>query len=272
LPRRAFIQPQPGQCYRLSQRRDPQRSRATGHQPQRIEPAPARTPRLVHGPDNYGFRDKYFLDLRRGPTGPANSGKTTNTAFFPAASAAWRIIRRTVHAEPFLLSDLKLRASYGLTGNAGAIDPYQSLPLVGASVIAGGTASSGYTLNGVFATGISPIRIANRDLGLGTIGAGGHRSGRGTVGRPAESGGGRVQQAHRWAAVRQKLPLSSGYATLRGTLPPSRNRGIELSADARILDGGLKWSINGNFSVNRNELLSLPDDRGNHSGRRFYVQ
>jgi TonB-linked SusC/RagA family outer membrane protein len=208
---------------------------------------------------NYGFRDKYFLDLTARADGASKFGENNKYGFFPAASAAWRIIQEPFMQRLSFLSDLKLRASYGLTGNAGAIDPYQSLPLVGASVIAGGTTPSGYTLNGVFATGISPIRIANRNLGW-------EQSVQADIGLDVGLLGDRLNLVVDVYNKRtdgllfvKSLPLSSGYADITGNFAQIRNRGIELSADARILDGGLKWSVNGNFSVNRNELLSLPN-------------
>ncbi|MBD0260017.1 MAG: SusC/RagA family TonB-linked outer membrane protein, partial [Cytophagales bacterium] len=79
---------------------------------------------------NYGFRDKIFVDLTARADGSSKFGENRKYGFFPAVSAAWRVI-----GEPFMqhlawVSDLKLRGSYGLTGNAGAIDPYLSLPLV----------------------------------------------------------------------------------------------------------------------------------------------
>ena len=54
------------------------------------------------------------------------------------------------------LSDLKFRGSYGITGNAGGIDPYQSL----ATVASGG----GYNINHTYFTAIRPSGISNPDL------------------------------------------------------------------------------------------------------------
>jgi hypothetical protein len=61
--------------------------------------------------------------------------------------------------EPFMenlnwLSDLKLRGSFGITGNAGGISPYQSLSTVAST-------GSNYQINHVYTTGINPTGIAN---------------------------------------------------------------------------------------------------------------
>jgi TonB-linked SusC/RagA family outer membrane protein len=210
---------------------------------------------------NYGFRDKLFVDLTARADGASKFGANNKYGFFPAASAAWRIIQEPFMQGVSFLSDLKLRASYGLTGNAGAIDPYQSLALVAASTIAGTNTPGGYTLNNVYATGISPSRIPNRDLGW-------EQSTQADLGLDVGLFGDRLSLVVDVYNKRtdgllfvKSLPLSSGYATITGNFAEIRNRGLEISADARILDGNVKWSVNGNLSVNRNELLSLPNDQ-----------
>lgn len=72
---------------------------------------------------NYTFDNKYIFSIAGRTDGASQLSEGNKWDFFPAASAAWR-----VSEEPFLqgqrvLSDLKLRASYGVTGNA-AIAPY----------------------------------------------------------------------------------------------------------------------------------------------------
>ncbi|MBA4055334.1 MAG: SusC/RagA family TonB-linked outer membrane protein, partial [Marivirga sp.] len=53
------------------------------------------------------------------------------------------------------------------------------------------------------------------------------------------------------------LPLSSGYSVITTNLGGIRNKGIEISANARILDKAFKWSVNGNISINRNEITDI---------------
>src|SRR5690606_39065808 len=79
---------------------------------------------------NYGYRDKYLLTLTGRLDGNSKFGESNKYAFFPSAAVAWRISE-----EPFMkgnptISHLKLRASYGLTGNS-EINTYASLALLG---------------------------------------------------------------------------------------------------------------------------------------------
>ncbi|MBC7892914.1 MAG: SusC/RagA family TonB-linked outer membrane protein, partial [Sphingobacteriaceae bacterium] len=199
---------------------------------------------------NYGFRDKYFLDLTARADGSSKFGANHKYGFFPAISAAWRIIE-----EPFLktvtwLSDLKLRASYGITGNAGGISPYQSLSTVASS-------GSDYQFNHVYLTGINPSGIANPDLRW-------ERSTQADIGLDLSLLNNRFSlvidvynKKTRDLLYIRTLPLSSGYGSITGNFASLENKGIELAANARILQGDLKWDVSANATVNRNKVLDL---------------
>ncbi|GAB3951245.1 TonB-dependent receptor [Spirosoma harenae] len=199
---------------------------------------------------NYGFKDKYFLDLTARVDGSSRFGANHKYGVFPAVSAGWRIIE-----EPFVksitwLSDLKLRASYGITGNAAGIDPYQSLATVSAS-------GSDYNINHAYATGINPSGIANPDLRW-------ERSAQTDIGLDIGLLNNRIslivdvyQKTTKDLLYVKTLPLSSGYSTITGNFASLENKGLELAVNARILDGPLKWNVSANTTFNRNKLLDL---------------
>ncbi|KIC95719.1 TonB-dependent receptor [Flavihumibacter solisilvae] len=199
---------------------------------------------------NYGFRDKYFLDVTARIDGSSKFGANNKYGVFPAVAAAWR-----VSEEPFLqnldwLSDLKLRGSFGVTGNAGGIEPYQSLPLVA------GTGGD-YNINHTYYTGINPTGIANEELKW-------EKSSQANIGVDISLFRNRVNAVVEYYHKRTNdllyvmtLPLSSGYSTITGNFASMQNKGVELSANARILDGGLKWNIAGNITFNRNKVMDL---------------
>ncbi len=198
---------------------------------------------------NYGYKDKYFLDLTARVDGASKFGNNNKYGFFPAISGGWRIIE-----EPFLkrvswLSDLKLRASYGMTGNAGAIDPYQSLALV--------SSGSNYVFDHVLATGINPSGIPNPDLKW-------EKSTQLNLGFDLSLLNNRLNVVMDVYHKRtndllfvQQLPISSGYSTITGNFASLENKGIELAVNGRILDGPVKWNVSANATINRNKLLSL---------------
>ncbi len=199
---------------------------------------------------NYGFKDRYFLDLTARIDGSSRFGANNKYGVFPAISAGWRIIEEPFAKSLTWLTDLKLRASYGITGNAAGISPYQSL----ATVSAGG---SDYNINHAYVTGINPSGIANPDLRW-------ERSAQTDIGLDIGILNNRIsfivdvyQKKTSDLLYVKALPLSSGYGTITGNFASLENKGLELAANARILDGALKWAVSANATFNRNKVLSL---------------
>jgi len=198
---------------------------------------------------NYGYANKYFIDLTARRDGASKFGENHKWGFFPAIAGAWRIIEENFLKGSRIFSDLKLRASYGTTGNAAAIGPYQSLALE--------TSGSNYQFNHIYTVGISPSAIPNNDLRW-------EKSIQANIGLDIGLLQNRLTIVADYYNKKtedllfvKNLPLSSGYTSVTGNFASIRNKGIEIAADARILTGTLKWNVNANISFNRNQLLSL---------------
>jgi TonB-linked SusC/RagA family outer membrane protein len=199
---------------------------------------------------NYGFKDKYFLDATARVDGSSKFGANNKYGVFPAVAAAWRISEEEFVKDISWISDLKLRASYGITGNAGGISPYQSLPLVAAT-------GSNYNINHAYQTGINPTGIANPDLRW-------EKSAQTNIGIDISLLNNRISATAEYYFKKTDdllyvltLPLSSGYTSITGNFASLQNKGFEFSANARILDKALKWNISGNITFNRNKVLDL---------------
>jgi TonB-linked SusC/RagA family outer membrane protein len=201
---------------------------------------------------NYGFKDKFFLDVTARVDGFSNFGANNKYGVFPAVSAAYRLIEENFVKDISWLSDLKLRGSYGLTGNAAGISPYQSLATVSAS-------GKDYIFNHAYVTGISPSGIANPDLRW-------ERSIQTNFGVDISLFNNRlsiIADAYHKKTLDllfvKTLPLSSGYADMTGNYASLLNKGLELAANARILNGAFKWDVSANATINRNKVLSLDE-------------
>ncbi len=113
----------------------------------------------IIGKADYSFRSKYLFSATIRRDGSSKFGPDTRYGVFPAFSGAWRI-----SDEPFLegltwLSDLKLRGSWGMMGNQGALDTQNQFSLYSSSV-----STAGYDITGAFTsavTGYRPSRIGN---------------------------------------------------------------------------------------------------------------
>ncbi len=207
---------------------------------------------------NYGYADKYFVDITARIDGSSKFGENNKYGFFPAISAAWRIIEEPFMDQANLLTDLKLRGSYGMTGNAGAISPYRSLN----TVVAGGA----YNINHVYNIGIHPSGIANPDLRW-------EKSTQANLGLDISILKNRLSFV--FDAYHKKtedllyikaLPLSSGYPNITGNYASLENKGIEFATNAKILKGNFNWDVSANVSFNRNKILSLD---GGTTNERF---
>lgn len=204
---------------------------------------------------NYGFRDKYFVDLTARIDGSSKFGANNKYGFFPAIAAAWRIIEEPFLKDQSVVSDLKLRASYGITGNAGAIGPYGSLATVGN--IDGLLNSSNYWINHVNQIGIRPTGIPNPNLRW-------ERSTQTNIGVDVSFLNNRLsltadayhKRTDDLLFVKQ-LPISSGYGTIGGNFARLENKGIELAVNGRVLQKAVVWDVSGNVTINRNKILSL---------------
>ncbi len=212
---------------------------------------------------NYAFDGKYFLDVTARYDGASKFGKNNKYGFFPAISGAWRIIGENFMADQSVFSNLKLRASYGVTGNAAAIGPYQSLSLSGQK--------GAYYFNHQYVTGISPTGIANTDLRW-------ERSKQANIGLDMSFLKDRLDvvvdvytKKTEDLLFARDLPMSSGYGSYTGNFAVLRNKGIELGINYNVSNSAFRWDVGGNLSVNRNRLLALEGDESEFVVSEFSV-
>jgi TonB-dependent starch-binding outer membrane protein SusC len=110
---------------------------------------------------NYAFRDKYLLSATLRRDGCSRFSESQRYGIFPSFSAGWRIGEESFLDGLKWISDLKIRASWGKTGNQFALSPQNAVFLFG-SLIGG----SYYDLYGTFNSsvrGYYPLRIGNPD-------------------------------------------------------------------------------------------------------------
>jgi len=198
---------------------------------------------------NYGFKDKLFIDLTARIDGSSKFGANHKYGFFPAAAAAYRLGEEDFIKQINAISDLKIRASYGITGNAGGIDPYKSLPIV--------EANGGNNLGHAWVTAIGPTGIANPDLRW-------EKSKQLDIGLDLSLFNNRLSVVADYYKKKTDdllyvlaLPLSSGYANMTGNFAALQNKGLEFALNAEVLTGELKWSLGTNITFNRNKILDL---------------
>jgi TonB-linked SusC/RagA family outer membrane protein len=105
---------------------------------------------------NYNYEDKYLLQGTIRRDGGSVFGANNRWGYFPSVGAAWRVDKEGFMKEQHLFSDLKLRASYGITGNSSGFNAYT------AQFISGGLGTFYY--NGAQIGAYGPNQAANPDL------------------------------------------------------------------------------------------------------------
>lgn len=196
---------------------------------------------------NYSFRDRYLLTVTGRADGSSKFGAGNKWGFFPSGALAWRIAE-----EPFMqgidaLSDLKLRVSYGLSGNQ-EIGTYSSLARLGTQTYAfGGTEVIGYI----------PVSVANQELKWET-------SRQFDVGLDLGLFNQRLRLTTDYYRIDTEdlilpvtLPLGTGFGTSIRNTGSIRNEGIELALETFVDSGVFSWTSNLNFAFNDNEVIDL---------------
>ena len=107
---------------------------------------------------NYNYDNKYYLTASIRRDGSSKFGVNNLWGNFPSFDVAWRLKQENFLKNISWITDLKLRAGYGVTGNSDAISPYGTLLLYGA-------AGRYYdAVNKVYPQSYSPLQNANPDL------------------------------------------------------------------------------------------------------------
>lgn len=118
---------------------------------------------------NYSYKDRYLLELNGRYDGSSKFPSNQRYAFFPSASAGWRISKESFwHVQPNVISDLKIRASYGSLGN-GNISSYayqEQFGITQSSRVIGGVLPQYTSAPGVLPDGLTWETAVTSDLGL----------------------------------------------------------------------------------------------------------
>ncbi len=199
----------------------------------------------------YDFKGKYILSGSIRRDGSSKFGLNKRWGIFPAVSGAWRISEEPFLTKSNLVSDLKVRASWGVTGNNRIPDNAQ-FSLLG---------TQNYPLNGASVAGFSPVTIENLNLGWEQTSS---------INLGLDFGFfknrilGSVDLYNRKTSdLLLQAPVSaiSGFGTSWQNVGNVENKGVELSLTTRnIVRRGFTWRTNFNVSYNKNTVLKLGSD------------
>jgi len=212
---------------------------------------------------NYAFMDRYLLTLTARQDGSSRLAPGNKWALFPSVALGWQL-----GDEPWLrdrgwFSNLKVRASYGRTGNT-SVDPYQTQ---------GGLARTAYTFGDVGAFGYRPNVLRNPELKW-------EKTDQLDVGIEWGILDGRVSgtvDAYRAMTrdllMNRQLPTSTGFGSILQNIGETRNTGLELALNTVPVQNwrGLRWNVDLQWSTNKNEIVSLYGGTKDDIGNRWFI-
>lgn len=199
----------------------------------------------------YSYKDRYLFSAAVRADGSSRFGPNTKYGYFPSASAGWIISDEDFMKEVNFISSLKLRTSYGVTGNF-QIGNYAYLSTLGQSNYIFGT-SAGSTLS----PGLYQSTAGNPDLGwekTSAINAGADISlFKGVLNATVDVYSNNTSNL----LLNVPVPLASGYGTNLVNIGKVNNKGIELTLSNSQQFGAFKLTNTVNYSSNRNKVIDL---------------
>ncbi|GAB4023547.1 SusC/RagA family TonB-linked outer membrane protein [Spirosoma koreense] len=196
----------------------------------------------------YDYGGKYLVSAAIRADGSSRFGRDNRWGYFPSVSAGWNISQESFLKSVNWLSDFKIRASYGLTGNF-QIPNYGSVSLLN---------YQNYILgNETIVSGLAPGNSANDKLKW-------EKTAMLDVGFDVSFLQNKLNLTVDYynantsdLLLNVPVPRASGFSTELQNIGKVNNRGLEFTVGTRQTFGRLRWEANANIATNRNEVKAL---------------
>lgn len=211
-----------------------------------------------YGRVQYNFNQKYLFQASLRNDGSSAFGTNNQWGYFPAVSAGWRIIGEDFMNNVPVVTDLKLRAGYGVSGNSLGFGAFDALLVYGPA-----SGSNKYYNNGVISTAIGPTKNPNSDLkwestSTSNIGLDfGFLKNRitGSVDYYIKKTDDLIYDRYEVSTTQFFLP------TITANVGKIKNTGVEFSLNAiAVKTKDFTWTTAPNIAHNKNVVESLSDD------------
>lgn len=199
----------------------------------------------------YGYKNRYFLNVGARRDGSSRFGENRRWANFGSVGVSWIISDEEFMAglKGTVFNDLKLKASYGSSGNQEGIGDFQSRELYGRGVYSG--------VSGLLQTQLANPElqwerktIFNTGIELSTL--------RGRLRAGAEYYNSITSDLF----LNRQLSRTTGYTNLLSNIGELQNQGVEVSLDGDVISTrNFTWRANISFTYNKNRIRKLVGDQ-----------
>jgi TonB-linked SusC/RagA family outer membrane protein len=216
----------------------------------------------------YSYKGKYLVSTSLRADGSSKFAAGHKWGIFPSGSVGWRISEEDFMAGLNTISNLKVRASYGLTGN-NSIPQYSYMNTVNTLDYVTGSG------NGEFVSGMSSNSesLGNEDITWEQLGEANFGIDFGLMNNRFNASLEYYNSNTIQLLLRQPAMYITGHQSYWNNIGKVNNRGIELELKVNIISGTeLTWVTTANFSRNKNKLLNYGDkEKEDNFGERAEV-
>lgn len=212
---------------------------------------------------NYSYDSRYLLTLTVRRDGSSVFGANTSKyGWFPVAAVGWNVSNERFLKDSKWINNLKLRASYGKTGNE-AVSVYRT-------ITSDGTVR--FPFNGVSNIGVQASNLGNSNLHWETTNEG-NIAADFSVLNSRISGTVEYYDSRTYGLLLNRaLPLITGYSQVVDNIGKVANKGVEVTLNTRNIDGSnFKWESTIVFSANKNKIVDLYGDGKDDIGNRWFI-
>ena len=196
----------------------------------------------------YSYAEKYLLTLTERIDGSSRFGADNKYGYFPSVGAGWVLTKEDFMSALPAISYLKLRASYGLTGNT-EIGSYQSLSTIGSgTTLLNGSRAASSSINGLPNPNLKWEKAAQTDAGFEL---------QLFQGRIALEGDYYYKKTSD-LLLSLPIPTSTGFGGVLSNVGSMSNRGVDVLLTTRnIEERDFSWTTSFTANYNKNKVLSL---------------
>lgn len=212
---------------------------------------------------NYSYLSRYLLTVTARRDGSSVMGANTNKyGLFPSVALGWNIANENFMRDMNLFNALKLRASYGKSGNE-AIPVYRTITT---------ESTVRFPFNGTSMIGVLASNLGNASL---------HWESSKTLNLGLDFGilKNRINGSidiystdTKGLILKRNLPIITGYSSIYDNLGETKNHGIEVSLNTQNITGSdFRWETNLVFATNKNKIVDLYGDHKTDLGNRWFI-